>query len=101
MKPGKSLENAYFEHARVCEQLGIEEEPPDLDRRTEQWLSFFNACSPNRYYAEGMPLPLRPLDTLDMAERLGFPGDTEEILAVIQALDHEWLESLGNTTSSP
>lgn len=101
MKPGKSLEDAYSEHARVCKQLGVEEEPPGLDRRTKQWLSFFNVCSPNRYYAEGMPLPLRPLDILDMAERLRFPGDTEEILVVTQALDYEWLESLGSTTSSP
>lgn len=87
-----TIEEGREAHANVCKQLGVDEVAPELDRRTEQWLGLFRLCSGQRSYSEVGAMPIKPLDILAISDRLQFPGEDEEILSVIQALDGDWLE---------
>lgn len=79
--------------ATIAAKLGMAKqvEPPKSDDRTEQWVEFFNTAHRGRPYDNG-PLPLPPLDLLDLADRLRFPAEPMEIVGVVGEMDHEWLE---------
>lgn len=70
------------------------EEPPEIDERTAFWLHAFSILERGRPYTTGSPLPLHPLDVLDMAERLRWPVISDEVLGVTQSMDDAVLEHM-------
>lgn len=74
--------------------LGIKEKtpPPEEDDRTQFWTYLFWITNRGRPYTYTNPLPLRPLDCLDIVERLGLPAHPYEVIEVITAMDEKWLD---------
>lgn len=83
---------AQAEYRRVAAQLGMDAEPPEYDDRVGFWLSAFNIASRARPPAmRGIP-PVSPVTILDLRERLRWPAEPDEAVAVICAMDNVWRE---------
>lgn len=83
----------------MAAQLGVDDEPPECDDRTAAWISLFNTLNRGRPYTQGHPLPLPPLDILDLVDRLNFPADPDEACTVISALDKDWLDQVDTSSA--
>lgn len=65
---------------------------PEADERTQFWLNTFHLATRGRPYAYGAPLPLKPLDILDLVDRLSLPAEPEEAVAIVCAMDDCWIK---------
>lgn len=65
---------------------------PELDERTSKWLNWFSILNRTRPASMGGIAPINPVTALDLADRLQWPCDPEELLTVIIALDDQWRE---------
>ncbi|MFG6139511.1 hypothetical protein [Halomonas sp. B23F22_10] len=76
----------------MAAQLYLEAEPPEYDERTEFWLSAFGTASRARPLAMGGIPPISPVTILDLRERLRWPAEPDEAVAVLCAMDDAFRE---------
>ena len=76
----------------MAAQLGMDAEPPEYDDRVGFWLSAFSIASRTRPPAARDIPPISPVTVLDLRERLCWPAEPDEAVAVICAMDDAWRE---------
>lgn len=72
-------------------RFGSQVKPPECDERSQFWQEVFWLANRGRPHTHGIPLPLPPLDIIDLAERLDLPTEPAEAVAVVGALDDAWI----------
>lgn len=79
--------------AAIAAKLGMSKqaERPDGDERTLFWLDTYWLAARGRPHTHGIPLPLPPLDIIDLIEKLELPAESDEAVAVICAMDDAWI----------
>lgn len=70
----------------------MDQPPPELDERTLFWVQSFNLLCRGRPLGMSGIAYLPPLDILDTAERLNWPCQPDECLAVIMAMDDAYIQ---------
>lgn len=78
--------------ALVARHLGVEIEEPEMDARTQFWLSVFRHLSPSRNYTHGIAMSIPVSEIAAYCQFRPIPAAPDEVMHVISAMDDAYLE---------